>query len=486
MRELREYQTKAIDMVRDSIRSGKRRPILAISTGGGKTIVACEIMRTAVEKGSRVLFMAPRRELVLQACDSLYEHGLDSGIIMAGVIREPHKAIQIASFDTLQARAVRTKRMPMPEADLVIVDEGRLSIANTRKNILGHYSDKIIIALDASPCRSDGRGLGEIYDDILVPITMGELIDQGHLLPVRYFAPSKPDLSKLKTNKGDYVVKELEKRVDKPKLVGEIVSNWKKIAPDRQTIVYCVTRSHGRHVHDEFQSAGVKVGYLDGDTKPDERAEVLDDICSGKIQVLVNIFVCTYGFDAPAVSCIVLARPTKNISLYLQTVGRGMRPYPNQEDMILIDHSGAVQEHGFVDEPIPWSLDNDIDIREAKKKEQKEKSEPKEITCKNCRYIFKARRDCPRCGFEMIPTGKPIPVHKADLKEMSRPKAKKEDKQRVWTASLYKASHLNMKVGAAAHLYRKEIGVWPRGLDMVPNGSQWQMQAKEFLEQFRR
>jgi len=323
---------------------------------------------------------------------------------------------------------------------------------------------------------------GEIYDDLVLSISMRELVEQGHLVPARYFAPSKPDLSKLKTSKGDYVVKELAERVDKPQLVGDVIDNWKRIAPDRQTVVFCVTRSHARHVHDAFADEGVAVGYLDGETPLEERKQVLADIASGAIQVLVNVFVATFGWDCPSISCVVLARPTRNITLYLQTAGRGLRTAPGKEDCIIIDHSGAVEQHGFVDDLIPWTLDGNEDVREKKKAQEKERSEPKDITCKECKTVFRNARICPNCGHQMIRKGKPIPVHKATLKELRKAgKAPLPDKQKFWNECIYKASHRGLKCGAAAHMYRKEFGCWPRGLDRTPKGSEWQLLARDFL-----
>ena len=485
MIELRDYQADSIDSLKLSLQAGHRRPILVLPCGGGQTHIACAIIHGAVEKGKRVLFLAPRRELIYQANDRLWDHEIDSGIIMAGEKRVQELPVQVASFDTLHARGIRKESMFMPAADILIVDEAHLSIAKTRQDIINFYGDAVVIGLTATPARGDGRGMGEIYDDLVHTRTIGQLTEEGHLVPARYFAPSTPDLSKLKQTKADYQVGELAGVMDKPKLVGDIIDNWKRICPDRQTVVFCVTQEHARHVYEAFKAAGVTAGYVDSKTPLDERKQTMEDVHTGKIQVLVNIFVMTYGWDCPPISCVILARPTKNIALYLQTVGRGLRTAPGKEDCIVIDHTGAVEQDGFVDEEIPWTLDSEVDIREAKDKILQEKESPKEITCLKCNYTFKARRDCPRCGYEAIPKGKPIPFHQADLKEISRPKAKKEDKQRVWTASLYKASHLNMKVGAAAHLYKKEFGVWPRGLEMMPKGSQWKMQAKAFLEDMR-
>ncbi len=479
---LRDYQQLSVDGLRNSVATGHKRPILVASTGSGKTHIAVAIINNALEKGKKVLFLAPRRELIYQAHDRMKEHGVEAGMIMAGEQREVSHPVQVASFDTLHARGVRRQSMLMPEADLVIVDECHLSIAKTRKDILDHYEESVIVGLTATPARGDGRGLGEIYDDLVQSISMRDLIEQGHLVPVRYFAPTKPDLRKLKTSKSDYVVKALGERMDQPKLVGDVIDNWQKICPDRQTVVFCVTRSHARHVWEAFEDAGVSAGYLDGDTPLDERAKILRDIADGTIQVLVNIFVATFGWDCPPVSCVVLARPTRNITLYMQTAGRGLRPFDGKKDCIIIDHSGAVQQHGFIDDLIPWTLSADVDIREEKKKQQRENAEPKDITCKRCKTVFRSARECPSCGYVMVKPGKPIPVYKATLKELAASgKATPEDKQTFWNKCIFQAKARNIKCGAAAHMYKAQFSCWPRGLERLPKGDQWKMLARDFL-----
>jgi len=484
---LRPYQQSSIDGLRRSISTGHKAPILVAPTGSGKTHVAVEVIQGATAKGKKVLFLAPRRELIYQATDRLTAHGVDCGIIMAGEPRESWHPVQVASFDTLHARGVRRQSIPMPDADVVIVDEAHLSIAKTRRDIIQHYRDQgaIIVGLTATPARGDGRGLGEIYDDIVQSISMQELVEQGFLVPARYYAPSKPDLAKLKITNGDYVVSELDKRVNQPKLVGDVIDNWQRIAPDRQTVVFAVTRSHANHIARAFEHAGVETRYLDGETPLDERAQLLDDMATGKAQVLVNVFVATFGWDCPSVSCVVLARPTRNITLYLQTAGRGLRPAPGKDDCVIIDHAGAVEQHGFVDDAIPWTLDSRTDIRKEKERLQAEKKEPKEITCSQCKTVFKGSRTCPTCGHHMVPPGKAILTHGADLREIKRGQVKRDDKQVFWNACLYKAFHLNRKCGMAAHLYKQKFGVWPRGLDKLPKGSQWQMPAKQFIEELK-
>jgi DNA repair protein RadD len=466
--ELRPYQKEAIDALRKAFACGSRRTLLQLPTGGGKTIVAAEIVRLSTGKGKRILFLAPRRELVNQAAQKLKAHGVDCGIIMAGeeAKRNIYSRVQVASMDTLYARGIRTERMSMPPADVVIVDEAHLSITETRKQLLASYPDAVIVGLTATPARGDGRGLGEMYDELVPSWPISKLTEHGYLVPVRYYAPSKPDLEGLRINSdGDYVAKELGKRVDKPQIVGDVVENWRRIASDRKTVIFCVTRSHSRHVCEALRAAGVAAEHLDGETPLEERRAILGRVESGETQVLCNVFVATFGLDIPSLECAVLARPTRNITLYLQMVGRVLRPSPETDkvEALVIDHAGAVEEHGFVDDPIPWSLDSSKKVKERKKEIQQEKAEPKEITCADCGTVFKGTRVCPECGHEMIPPGKPIPVHAANLQEVKKAGRKYTMQQKA--AFFGELKHIQRirgyRVGWVRRQYCDKFGVWP-------------------------
>lgn len=475
---MRPYQEDSVAALRRSLAAGHKRVLLQLATGAGKTRIAAEICRMAQAKGTRVLFLAPRRELITQAAAAFAKQGLHPGIIMAGERPARLLSLQVASFDTLHARAMRSARMAMPDAGLVIVDEAHLSLADTRKEIIAHYADAAVIGLTATPARGDGRGLGEIYQDLILGPSIRHLTEEGHLVPLRYFAPTAPDLSALKLNKdGDYVEAGLADRMDTPQLVGDVVENWMRIARHRSTVVFCVNRAHSRHLRDCFLAAGVAAEHLDGETPHDERAAILDRVRSGETQVLCNVFVASYGLDIPSLDCAVLARPTKNIALYLQTVGRVMRPSPCKVDALVIDHSGAVKENGFVDDFIPWSLDESERVKDRKERQQKEKAEAKECECPRCHAVFKARRDCPSCGYQAIPSTQPIPTHEAQLQEIQR-EASKSNREATWEekqafmAGLkrYALEH-GYKDGWAAQRYRSKFGVWPndpRVRDVIP------------------
>ena len=337
---------------------------------------------------------------------------------MAGEPVRLYANVQIASFDTLAARGVRRNRMAMPQADLLVVDEAHV-VGKSRESVLAHYKGSIIVGMTATPTRGNGRGLGEIYDDLIQVTTIASLTAEGFLCPVRYFAPSEPDLAGVKLNRdGDYQVSQLGRAMNRPELIGNITENWLRIAFGRSTVVFCVTRAHSRHVCQEFLKIGVTAEHLDGETPTSERKAILARVASGETTVLCNVFVASYGLDVPRLSCAVLARPTRSLALYFQTCGRILRPFDGKPDALVIDHSGAVKLHGFLDEPQPWSLDPDEDITDRKEKQRQDSKQPKEISCHQCGFVFSGCRSCPACGHAMIPATEKIPTHEAELQEV--------------------------------------------------------------------
>ena len=466
--KLRDYQSHAIDLLRDSISSGRKKPILQLATGSGKTFIGCSIVNSAVNKGKNVLWLAPRRELIYQAVESLFSFGVRAGVIMAGERLKSMLDVQVASFDTIHSRVVRNKVMEAPKADLIIVDEAHLSTAKSRLEVLTLYPDAIIVGLTATPCRGDGRGLGEFYDDLVEGVSIGWLMDNGYLAKAKYYAAEVPDLSMVKNNKdGDYQEKALGVAMDKPDLIGEIVYNWQRIAQGSSTVVFCVNRKHARHIHGQFLEAGISSEYLDGDTPKAERKEILRRVDEGVTTVLCNVFVATYGLDIPRLQTVVMARPTKNIGLYLQMIGRALRKHSDKDNAIIIDHAGVIKENGFSDDEQFWTLDSTKSAKEIKQKKKEEKKEPKEITCGECGTVFKARRTCPQCNHAMIPQSEEIPCHKADLEEVTRAK-RKVNKNMNWDEKINFIGGLRSYAyikgysdGWVAHTYKDKTGVFP-------------------------
>jgi len=422
--DLRPYQAEAVLALRRSYAAGRRAPVLVMPTGSGKTVVAKALVEGAAAKGRKVLFLAPRRELIFQTCEKLDAAGLGFGVIMAGQNPRPWEPVQVACIPSLLSRCVvRGERMP--QADLVIVDEAHLSIADGTQRVLDAYPDAAKIGLTATPARTDGRGLGAVYDDMVLGPSVAELTAQGYLVPARYFAPSKPDLAGVKIQAGDYNAKQLGERMQP--LVGDVVTNWLRIAAERKTVVFSVNVAHSMALCEQFQAAGIAAEHLDGTTPNDQRAAILQRLRSGKTQVLTNCDVCTYGWDEPSISCAVLARPTKSLARYLQMVGRVLRPFTGKADCLVIDHAGSVDDLGFVDEPIEWTLDADAKVTE---RGRFEKSKESKITCPDCATVYNGRQ-CPHCGHEPpARAAKAIAHIDDDLAEIDR--AKRRNK-REWT-----------------------------------------------------
>lgn len=430
MMNLWDHQLRTINKTSELLRKGYMRTVVVSPTGSGKTRIATHFTKQIQASGKSTVFLAPRRELIYQTVETFEAYGIRPGMIMAGEPTDHYARVQVASFDTLHARGVRKKKIIMPRAEFVIVDEAHLSMSPGKLAVLSHFEKSRIIGLTATPARADGVGLGEYYDSMVNETSVRELIDAGVLVEPEYYGPTTFDLSGVKSTKSDYIIKQLGEAVDQPKLIGDIYDNWKRIAPDKRTVIFCTTRKHSRHVRDLFLANGVRAEHVDGETLTHERKEIFDRVRSGETQVLCNVFVASYGLDIPPLECCVLARPTKNITLYIQTVGRILRAYPGKTKGIIIDHTGAVKLHGFIDDPIPWSLDSK-DIRKDKIQADRERKKPKEIRCKRCKTIFSGQRECPSCGFEMVPATEDIPTHKAELKKISNSKRVYTDAEKI-------------------------------------------------------
>jgi len=464
--ELRQYQEQAITDLSSSLAGGNRQVILQAATGSGKTVMASALVQRAVNKGSSILFLAHRRELISQCSNKLSLFGIDHGIIMAGQVGESWHSVQIASVDTLRARAITRKKMELPKADVVIIDECHRSLSKTYRKIIDEYSSSFILGLTATPCRGDGLGLGHIYSDMVCAPTIKTLTDQGHLVPAKYFAPSVPDLAGIKLTAGDYNKKQLATRMDTPKLVGDVVTNWLSIANGKTTVVFASSVQHSINLMESFQALGITAGHIDGATPTEERDLTLKQLEDGEITVLCNCLVLTEGWDCPSAEVCVLARPTKSLGLYLQMVGRVLRPMEGKDKATIIDHSGAVYDHGFVDDEFEWDLDPKKKIQEKKKRETTRETKP--ITCEKCFTVYEKVRECPSCGTVHIRKGRSLITGEGELGEVSRStrKVKKKEysseQKQTWYAMLRGyASTKGYKDGWAYYKYHDKFGVAP-------------------------
>lgn len=385
MASLRPRQQKAIDDIRSAYQQGRNAPILCAATGFGKTHTAAQIIRLALDRGRTIWFLAHLKEILDDTANRLRAEGIAFGEIRAGKPREYYRRVQIVSVQT----AVRRDDLPKP--DLVIVDECHLAVATTYKKVLGRASNPMLLGLTGTPCRLDGRGLGELFDEIIPTCSTGTLIDEGLLAPIKYFAPHRPDLTGLRMQGGDYQQADLEAEMNRSKITGDAIEHYRKHCDGKRTVAFCTSIKHAEHVAEEFRIAGYRSVAISGKSKPAERNAALAGLRNGDLQVVCNAQLWVAGVDVPQIECIVMLRPSKSLTFYLQAIGRGLRTAPGKSHLTVLDHAGCIFEHGPPWMERKWSL--------AGRQKQGERVTPVR-QCPVCYCVHVPSPVCPECGYQ--------------------------------------------------------------------------------------
>lgn len=286
------------------------------------TVIGSEIIRGAVLRDTRTLFLAHRRELIDQTSEKLGRFGVPHGVIMGAKRMALQQPVQVASVQTVINRVA-----VLPRFKLIMVDEAHhVTEGNTYAKLLKAWPEARIIGLTATPWRLDGIGLGDVFDGHILVRTPKQLRDEGYLVPVCGSEYEAPKTAGVAVRGGDFQASDLDAAVRSKTLYGNIVKEWMADAGNVRTIVFCVSVAHAKELAQAFVDAGVRAESVDAKTPKEARAATLARLRSGETRVVCNVAVLTEGFDCPAVSCVVLARPTLSTSLYLQMVGRALRP----------------------------------------------------------------------------------------------------------------------------------------------------------------
>lgn len=392
---LRDYQGAAVRDVRAAYANGCRAPLLTLPTGGGKTVIFSYIAERAGAKGNRVLILVHRRELLRQTSRTLDDFGVVHGMIAAGMSMDHHQHVQIASVQTLVRRLERLRWAP----DLVVVDEAHHTTSKTTwGQVLAHYPEAKVLGVTATPQRLDGQGLGVtaggLFDRLIVGPTVAELTAAGHLSPAVVFAPrTMVDLSSIHTRAGDFAQNEVAEAMDKPTITGDAVAHYRQHCPGEPAIAFCASVAHAEHVAASFQAAGFSAASIDGGMDSDLRAQHVADLGAGRLQVLTSCDIISEGVDIPVVSAAILLRPTQSLGLYLQQVGRVLRPAPGKRRAVILDHVGNCFRHGLPDDDRDWSL-------QGREKRHGTASDAMPVRqCGECYHVHRPAPVCPRCGY---------------------------------------------------------------------------------------
>lgn len=454
---LRPHQETAIEMLRDSLKRGNRKIMLAAPCSFGKTITAAAMLKSAVEKGKRGIFICDRIKLVQQSLEAFDKHGLPFGVMQGNhYLTDPTAPVQIASIQTL------ARRRNIPDFDFAIVDEAHTHYDYLTK-MMESYSAVPFIGLSATPY---SKGLGKHYEDLVVPISPRELLADGHLCPVDYYGGHKASLEGVKTRAlstggSDYDPNSLAEAVEKDQtLVGDIVNNWLKHANGRQTIAFSPSIKHSKFLVEKFQAAGISAEHIDGYMDDDLRQDLYEAHDAGDFKILSCSRLLNTGYDAPSVSCLIDCFPTKSLISYIQRAGRVMRTHEGKENAIYLDHAGNVSRFGFAEDIIPESLD-DGEKRFAERNQIKDKKEPKVKDCPQC-YRQMVGIRC-SCGYE-IPMKERLETDGTDLVKLAKSANKlyTPERKSEWLGELmYYAETRGYKEGWAKHKYKEKFGVWP-------------------------
>lgn len=352
--ELRPYQIEVKNKVFEAFNK-HRRVMLQLPTGAGKTHLFTSIAKDFVDNGYCVWVLVHRKELIDQTINKAQKYGLQISVIQADYQFSQFSNFHIASVQTAIRRLEKIPANAKPK--LIICDEAHHSLANSYKSIYKEYPEAQILGVTATPIRTNGEGFKDLFDIMVKGLSVKELIEQGYLVQPKIFANAIPfNLGSVKVTAGDYNEKDLHRAYEENCTYGDLVKNWKERAFNKLTIVFAINIEHSKKIVETYQNAGIKAEHVDGETPKEQRNAILNRFRNGVTKVVSNVGIITEGFDVPACECIQLVRPTKSLSLYLQMVGRGLRPASEKEHAIILDHSNSVYVHGFPEQDRDWTL----------------------------------------------------------------------------------------------------------------------------------
>lgn len=462
--ELRPHQINVINLLRDGIKNGHRAQILYLPAGGGKTECAIELMRATVSKGNRAAMVLDRVVLCNQTSQRLDKYNMEHGVLQAGHWRyRPYERIQVCSAQTLE------KRGSFPDLSVLIIDECHTTRRQTVEFIKNNPQVRVI-GLTASPFTN---GLGSIYTNVACSITVGELVEQGWLAPLRVFISKEIDMTGAKKVAGEWNEKVVTERG--VQITGDIVSEWISktnsiFGGPKKTIVFCAGVAHGADLAQKFNEAGynfIPISYMDTD---EFKRQVIEDFSKPDTAIhgLIATDILTKGFDVPDTMIGISARPfSKSFSSHVQQMGRIMRAFHGKEFGVWLDHSG-----NFLRFQSDWEDLYQNGVKELKDGKEKPRSEPtpkekKESKCPVCSHLWPKGADtCPSCGFVRAKRSEvvAVPGEMHEIAPVGKVKVKQYDMatKDVWYGMLLQhARSTGKKDGWAYYMYKEKFGVGP-------------------------
>jgi DNA repair protein RadD len=390
MMGLRDYQEKDNDVLRSLFAQGRKRICYVGPTGSGKTVLFCHAVGKVAEKGRRCIILVHKVELVDQTAKALAAVGVRFGIIAAGYPEDLEPLVQIASVMTLVNRLDRLR-----DVRFVVVDECHHVAAATWRTILAALADAAVLGVTATPERLDGQGLGGVFEVLVIGPAVKKLIAGSWLSGFAVFAPERTvNLKGIRSVAGDYAIGDLARRMNTATVLTDVLTEYTKHLSGKTAIAFLTTIAASRDCARYLRQNGVRAEHVDGDTPRRERQDILSRLETGETSIVTNCNLIGEGLDIPSTGGVILLRPTKSLAVYLQQIGRALRPAPGKDRAVILDHSGNVFRHGFPDLEHAWSLEG----------RPKKKTGTLVRRCPECGALIPiSARECPECGADLTP-----------------------------------------------------------------------------------
>ncbi|NDG27159.1 MAG: helicase [Proteobacteria bacterium] len=459
MLQLRPYQERAIEALRDGFARGFKSQVLYAPTGAGKTEMAIALLDATKRKLNSCGMIMDRIILCEQTSQRLEKYQIDHGVLMSGHWRyRPYEKIQICSAQTLE------KREMFPDFSLAVIDECH-TVREKIAEYIRNNPQMRVVGLSATPFT---KGMALTYDNIISTVTTQQLMDQGVLVPLKIYVAKEIDMSGAKKVAGEWSQAEATERG--LKITGDIVAEWIKktheiFGKPEKTIVFCSGVAHGMELSKKFAEHGYKFVSVSYHDTTEDKQEVIREFSKpdSDIHGLVATDVLTKGFDVPDVKIGVSARPfSKSLSSHIQQMGRVMRGHPTKQFAVWLDHSGNYLRFLEDWEDIKHHGVKDLDDGKEKPKKEKTEKEKTESKCPKCGYFWKGLSVCPSCGCtrERKSLVESVPGEMEELGAF-----KFEDKQKFWSELQFHKKYRGWSDKRCLATYRERFGAWPKGLN---------------------
>ncbi len=422
------------------------------------------MIRSAMEKGSRIMFICERRILVDQFSAHLDRAGIDHGVLMAGHWRfRPDRQVQVASAQTIE------RMESLPTTDIVFIDELHACMRKSIINMLERQPKLRVVGATATPFHPV---IGKYFTNVVSVTSMADLVKEKFLVPFRVFVAKEIDTSGLKVVAGEWKKDDLEKRGQQ--IVGDVVADYIRISNDvfggyRKTICFSCGIAHGAELAQKFNEAGINAVQISSEDNEEYRDEVLKDFArpNSEIKVVISVAILSRGFDQSDVDYVILARPLKkSFSEHVQMVGRGARIHPGKEMCVIQDNSGNWLR--FADDWDKLYHDGVQELgqgQDAKPKKEPSQEQKDACKCPKCSMVWAGGDTCLNCGFVRVKRNEVIAIP-GEMVEIGASKRKADKFSPEFKADFYAqllgyADDRGYKPGWAFYQYKDRFGVQP-------------------------